>query len=159
MASFLDSAADFIASFTPIERAVARHAFLGILAGRPVACGDFAGPLGLAAADADTAIARHVARGTMVVEAGRVVAARGLSVPPTPHVVEVDGRRLHAFCAIDAVGIPIALGLEAAVASRCHRCAAPVALSIARGTVREAPPGVVIWAADRDPERSLRAHT
>jgi alkylmercury lyase len=88
-----------------------------------------------------------------------VVAARGLSLPPTPHALEVDGRRLHAFCAIDAVGIPVALGLDASVASRCHRCGAPIALSIADGAVRDAPAGLVIWAAERDPERSLRAHT
>lgn len=156
---FLDTLDAFLATFSPTERAVARHAFLGILDGRPVACADFAAPLGLAPVDVEAALARHLARGTMVVEDGRVVAARGLSLPPTPHALALDGRRLHAFCAVDAVAIPLALGMDAAIASRCHHCAAPITLAIAGGTVRPSTPDVVIWAADRDPERSLRAHT
>lgn len=159
MGAFLDTADAFLASFSPAERAVARHAFVGILAGRPVACADFATPLGLAPAESDGAIARHRERGTMVVEDGRVVAARGLSLPPTPHALDIDGRRLHAFCAVDAVGIPIALGVGAAITSACHRCGAPLALRVRDGAVIEAPAGVVIWAADRDPERSMRAYT
>jgi hypothetical protein len=159
VARFLDSAAAFLASFSPAERAVARHAFRGVLAGRPVAVGDVAPALALPAAEVEAAVARHLARGTMVVQGDRVVAARGLSIPPTPHALDVGGRRLHGFCAIDVVGIPIALGLDAAVRSRCHHCATAVALTIARGAVREAPADLIIWAPDRDPERSLRAHT
>jgi hypothetical protein len=156
--SFLDTLDAFLATFSPTERAVARHAFLGILDGQPVACADFAAPLGLAPVDVEAALARHLARGTMVVEDGRVVAARGLSLPPTPHALALNGRRFHAFCAVDAVAIPLAVSMDAAITSRCHQCAAPIALAIAEGTVR-APADVVIWAADRDPERSLRAHT
>jgi hypothetical protein len=138
---------------------VARHAFRGILAGEPVACCDFSTALGLSPAETDAAIERHVGRGTMVVKDGRVVAARGLSLPPTPHVLDMAGRRLHAFCAVDAVAIPIALALDAAIDSACAGCGARLALRVRDGAVTEAPAEVVIWAAERAPERSLRAHT
>jgi len=138
---------------------VARHAFRGILAGEPVGRGEFSTALGLSAAETDAAIERHVGRGTMVVEDGRVVAARGLSLPPTRHVLDMAGRRFHAFCAVDAVAIPIALALDAAIASACAGCGSPLALRVRDGVVSEAPAEVVIWAAERDPERSLRAHT
>ena len=159
MRAFLDGLEAFLAGFSPAERAVARHAFRALLAGRPVAPSAFAEALGLSPGDADAAIAQHLARGTMVVEDGHVVAARGLSLPATTHVMEVDGRRLHAFCAVDAVGIPVALKLRARIASACHGCGAPVALAIQGGAVTEAAAELVIWAVDRDPERSLRAHT
>lgn len=159
MGGFLQSLDAFLATFSPAERAVARHAFHGILAGRPVACTDVADALGLAPAESEAAIARHVERGTMVVEDGRVVAARGLSQPPTAHALAIAGRRLHAFCAVDAIAIPIALGLDAAITSHCHRCETPLVLRVTGGAVREAPAGLVIWAVDRDPARSLRAHT
>ena len=159
MVSFLDGLEAYLATFSDAERAVSRHAFRALLAGRAMPRTDFAAPLALAPNVAAAAIDRHVERGTMLVEDERVVAARGLSLPRTAHALELDGRRLHAFCAVDAIGIPVALGLDARIQSACHDCRAPLALALARGVLTDAPPGIVIWAVDRDPERSLRGHT
>lgn len=38
-------------------------------------------------------------------EDGRLVGIGGLSIEPTPHVIEIDGRRFWTWCALDAVGI------------------------------------------------------
>jgi hypothetical protein len=80
MVSFLDGLEAYLATFSDPERAVSRHAFEALLAGRAMLRTDFAAPLALAPSVADAAIDRHVERGTMLVEDGRVVAARGLSL-------------------------------------------------------------------------------
>jgi alkylmercury lyase len=92
-------------------------------------------------------------------ETRTIVGARGLTLRPTRHALVMSGRRLYTFCAIDALGIPAALCADAEIASRCHGCAAPVALTLRAGVLVDAPAGTVIWAAERDPARSLREHT
>jgi hypothetical protein len=156
---FLDGAGAFFASFSADERAVSRAAFRALLAGAPVPPASLAAALGLDAGRAAAAVAVLVARGTMLLDAdGAVVAARGLSLIETPHALALGARRFFTFCAVDAIGIPLALAEPATVASRCHRCRTPLALEVAGGGVR-APRGTVIWAADRDVDRPLRSHT
>ncbi len=156
---FLDGADAFFASFSADERAVSRAAFRGLLAGAPVGTAALAATLGLDATRVGAAVAGLVARGTMALDdAGAVVAARGLSLTETAHALTLGPRRFFTFCAVDAIGIPLALGEPATVASRCHACRTPLALAVADGRVR-APAGMIIWAAERDPDRPLRAHT
>ena len=54
--------------------------------------------------------------------AGRVVGIAGLTLEPTKHRLVLDGQGLYTWCAIDAVGIPAALSLDAQVTTSCaHR--------------------------------------
>lgn len=41
----------------------------------------------------------------------------GLTHEPTKHALDLDGRRLYVWCALDAVGIPVALGRSARIMS------------------------------------------
>ena len=66
---------------------------------------------------------------------------------------------IYACCAVDAVAIPAALGADARVTSRCHACGSAVAVTVSEGRIVEAAAGVIIWAADADPGRSLREYT
>jgi len=157
MADFAEDIERFLASFSPEEIAVMRHAFRAILEGEPTTIDDLT--LGLPRSSADDTVQRLLDRGTLVLEDGRITGARGLSLTETPHRLVLDGRQRYAFCAVDAVGIPIALGADAAVESHCHHCRRPVRLEIHGGTIVDAPPGLVIWAVERDLTRSLRAHT
>ena len=158
---FLDGAADYLASFTDDERAVSRQAFRHLLEARAAGPAAIARELGLSAEAVESAVRGLRARGTLVQDdaTGAIVGARGLTLRPTRHALVISGRQLYAFCAIDAVGIPAALGADADVASRCHGCAAPVALRLRAGALVDVPSGTVIWASERDPARSLREHT
>ena len=49
---------------------------------------------------------------------------------PTQHVVRAGGVRYFANCAWDSLGIPVALGREAEVESRCEQTGEPFRLSI-----------------------------
>jgi len=63
----------------------------------------------------------------------RVVGIAGLTLKPTKHLLVLDGRRLHTWCAIDAVGIPAALSLDAHVVTTCGHCGASITVDIDHG--------------------------
>ncbi len=161
MSDFVEEIAQFLASFSPEEVAVSRRAFHQILDGTPALVAELPTALGLPPLAVDAALARLTERGTVAVvaEPDRIVGVRGLSLVETDHRLTVDGHRLHAWCAVDAVGIPAALRADARVESRCHHCRAPLSVELRGGAVVDAPEGIVIWAVERDLRRSLRAHT
>ena len=161
MADFAEEIERFLASFSPEEVAVMRHAFRAILEGRPARAAELQTGVGLPPAVVDEAIQRLSGRGVLVVEpdTGEITGARGISLAETSHRLLLDGRQRYAFCAVDAVGIPAALGAEATIDSHCHHCRTPLRLTAKDGVVVEAPEGIVIWAVERDLSRSLRAHT
>lgn len=160
MTDFLSGLAARVAAFTPDETAVARHCFRALLAGGAARAATIPEALGLDPARVASALAALRRRGSLAVdEAGAVTVARGLSAPPTPHRLAVSGAVAYACCAVDAIGIPAALFLDARIESRCHECGAPLAVVMRAGAVAQAPPSIVIWAADLDPERSVREYT
>jgi hypothetical protein len=162
MPDFLEGIEEFLQSFAPEEGAVTREAFQELLRGRATRVERLASTLDLPAPVVESAVARLVERGTMArhAESGDIVAARGLSLTETPHTLTLDGRRqIHAFCAVDAVGIPAALHLDARADSRCHLCGALLTITFTEGVVTEAPASVVIWATERDLTRPLHTYT
>lgn len=68
MTDFAEDIERFLASFTPQEIAVMRHAFHAILEGEPTTIDDL--PLGLPRSSADEAVQRLLDRGTLVLEDG-----------------------------------------------------------------------------------------
>jgi len=74
-------------------------------------------------------------------DAGRVVGL-GLTLRPTPHHFEVEGRTLFTWCALDALLFPALLGVRAHITSPC-----PVTRTLVR--VEASPEGVhVVEPAD-----------
>jgi len=161
MVDFAEEIERFLASFSPDEVAVMRHAFRALLDGRPATVAELPAALGLPPAVVEAAVGHLNERGTLVVEpaTGEITGARGLSLVETPHRLILDGRQRYAFCAVDAVGIPAALGTAARIESHCHQCRAPLRLTLKDGVIVEVPEGMVIWAVERDLSRSLRTHT
>ena len=160
MAGFLDDLAERAGAYTPEETAVARACFNALLTGAPAAIPHLLRRLGMSAATGTRVVAALAQEGVLAVDADVVTVARGLSRPATPHQLQVnEGPVVYACCAVDAVGIPAALGAEATIESGCHHCQAPLRLTVKDGAVTGDPPGIVIWAVERDLSRSLRAHT
>ncbi|HCR1518687.1 organomercurial lyase MerB [Cupriavidus taiwanensis] len=64
----------------------------------------------------------------------------GLTLRETPHVFEIDGRRLYTWCALDALMFPALIGKTARVLSRCAATGAPVSLTVTPDGVRNVEP-------------------
>lgn len=77
-------------------------------------------------------------------ERGEVVAFQGLTLSPTEHVVEVDGRTLYGGCAADTLFLPELLGRPARVRSTDPITGRTVSLSLKDGGVRELKPSTAV---------------
>jgi alkylmercury lyase len=69
---------------------------------------------------------------------GRVTGFVGLTTEATRHRITLDGTSLFTWCAFDAVGIPAALQVDAAVHTTCGYCQGLIEVDIAAGSA----PGV-----------------
>ncbi len=77
-------------------------------------------------------------------DAGDVIGFWGLAFPEMAHGYSVGGRKLHAWCAWDALFITPILGQVAEVASRCPVTGRSVSLVVGPEGVREAEPATTV---------------
>jgi alkylmercury lyase len=70
---------------------------------------------------------------------GRIV-GHGITLRPTPHSFEVDGRQLYTWCALDTLMFPALLQATARVRSRCPQTGDFVSLIVAPEELGEVEP-------------------
>ena len=97
----------------------------------------------------DTALAEateHLRlRGRLELSAdGHLIAVHGLSRRPTPHQIEHHDGVINTWCALDAVGIPAALAIDAWTRTKCPSCQSPLAVRLSAGHPQPLP-GAVLW--------------
>ncbi len=90
-----------------------------------------------------------VARDLILLDGGEVAGAYPFTSRTSRHSVEIQGRKIAAMCAIDALGAGAMAGQDANVRSRCACCDAPIeidvtGLGLAIGRVQ--PAGALVWA-------------
>jgi alkylmercury lyase len=115
--------------------AVRRHAFRALLVGHAMTLGELATATGLTADQVERAIADLRDTGALEVDAGsRVIGAHGLTQRRTEHTIVTTEHTWHTWCALDAIGIPAALGIDAAVRTRCPTCDATIDVVLHQGS-------------------------
>ena len=129
----------------PVARAVRSIAILGFQAlwsGRSLTLAELLGEDGTALTEAT----EHLRlRGRLELSAdGWLLAVHGLCRRPTPHRIEHRDDVVNTWCALDAIGIPAALGIDAWVRTACPTCETPLALRHAAGEPQLLP-GAVLW--------------
>jgi Alkylmercury lyase len=66
-------------------------------------------------------------------DAGVVVGVHGLTARPTRHRIECGDAAVHTLCALDAIGIPAALAIDATAVTSCPRCGIELRLWLPEG--------------------------
>ena len=66
-------------------------------------------------------------------EDGRVLGVHGLCLRPTPHHIRHARGAVHTWCALDVIGIPAALSIDAHASTRCPTCASGIGVAFTRG--------------------------
>lgn len=129
----------------PVARAVrsiAGHGFQALWAGQSVTLTELLGEDGAALTEATEHLRR---RGRIELSTdGHLLAVHGLSLRPTPHQIEHDIGVINTWCALDAIGIPAALGIDARARTTCPTCQRPLTVRLSAGhpqPLREA----VLW--------------
>jgi hypothetical protein len=129
----------------PVARAVRRIAVAGfgaLWAGRSVTLGELLGE----DATALTEAAEHLGlRGRIELSAdGRLIAVHGLCRRPTPHRIEHDDGVVNTWCALDAIGIPAGLGIDALARTRCPTCETSLVVRLSAGEPQPLE-GAALW--------------
>lgn len=75
---------------------------------------------------------------------GHVLAVHGLARRPTRHRIEHDGGVVNTWCALDAIGIPAALAIDARAVTQCPTCGRGLVVALTRGEPQPLP-GAVLW--------------
>lgn len=90
----------------------------------------------------DPAVAQSmVAAGRLVLdEEGTLVGVHGLSAHGTRHRIVHGAGTVHTWCALDAIGIPAALGIDADAMTSCPACGAQLRVPIRHGEPRHVGP-------------------
>lgn len=123
-----------IAGLTETEAEVRRAAFQSIREGRAPDAAELAGETGIGLEEVEDALRSLVRRGGAVVDgAGRVVGSAGLSLVPARHRLRLGENDFHTWCAIDAIGIPAALGADAVAYTACPVCGQSIEVEFRRG--------------------------
>jgi hypothetical protein len=115
--------------------AVRQGAFRALLDGRAPTASELAATSGLGADQIERAIEELRNQGALEVgPGGRVIGAHGLTNRTTRHAISTPERTWHTWCALDAIGIPVALGLDADVRTSCPTCRAVINVVVRHGS-------------------------
>jgi alkylmercury lyase len=100
-----------------LERHLIERAFVALCKGIPADVPELAREFGIPAASLRDYAAQLAEHGRVTLEGDAITGAAGLSVAPAGHRLLLAGQSLYTWCALDAVGIPAALGMDATIAS------------------------------------------
>lgn len=131
------------AGMAQIVRRIAIAGFHALWEGRAPMLAELAA--GADSATLDEAVARLREGGRIEVASdGRLLAVHGLTRRPTRHRIEHRGGSVNTWCALDAIGIPAALGIDAQAMTECPTCNRALVVTVVSGS--PAPPaGAVLW--------------
>jgi len=73
------------------------------------------------------------------------MAVHGLARRLTPHRIEHHGEVVHTWCALDAIGIPAALAIDASAVTQCPTCRATLTVTLAQGEPQPLPGAVLSY--------------
>ena len=111
--------------------------------GKPVEPAQLAREVGLETSDAIGRLGRWY--GVHTGDNGHIVAFQGLSVVEAPHRLQVDGRRLYAWCAWDTLFLPELIGRRGEIASTCPISGRAISLRVGpEGPTEVAPSEAVL---------------
>lgn len=111
----------------------------------PVAHNDVARLLGCHEAEVDGVLSRMWLKVDWDKD-GRLVGA-GLTLRPTPHRIEIEGKRAFAWCALDTLLFPLLLERTARVSSPCAATGSTVFLTVSRDGIAQPEPAEAVISA------------
>lgn len=71
--------------------------------------------------------------GRIEIDGDRIIGVGGLTASTTEHTLVLSEATMHTWCALDAIGIPVALGIDAEITTTCPQCTADLSVSVSDG--------------------------
>ncbi len=124
------------ATADPVVATVRRHAFTTLLDDKPMTAAQLADATARSRADVERALATlHTGGALEVDDRGRVTGVHGLTRRKTRHTIITSQRTSYTWCALDAIGIPASLRLDAAVHTVCPTCNTGITIGLHHGAI------------------------
>ena len=140
-----------------LEDRIRWAAFEALRHGRPGEPASLAVAVGVTEEEVLAELRRLVAAGRIELDdASSVIGSQGLTLRSSVHRLVLAGVELHTWCALDAIGIPAALGVDAEVDTVCGFCAQRLHVSVIDGEPH-AEAGLAMWLPTTGPCDNLRA--
>jgi hypothetical protein len=124
--------------------AIERHGLQSLLLGEPATVTGIADRSGLPVDEIAVGVDGLIRAGRIEIDDDRITGVGGLTLTSTPHTLELPDASMHTWCALDAIGIPVALGLVAEITTICPHCGTELVVSVSNGTAH-APNDVVLF--------------
>lgn len=142
---------------TPEEKTIRIKAFYRILEGKRSDIDELAFRTELTSEQIRKIIKGLIQHGMLVIdEQGAIVGSHGLSLTPTEHHLYINRQNLFTWCAVDAIGIPAALGVDAKIISKCFQCNEPIEITMVNGEIQYSNKADSrIWVIEADLGRSI----
>ncbi len=115
--------------------AVQRFGLAALAEGSSATVADIAAQAGLSVDEIREGIDGLVRAGRIELDGDSVIGVAGLTLTPTAHQLELPAVSRYTWCALDAVGIPVALEFDASVTTSCAHCGTELAVAVGSGTV------------------------
>jgi alkylmercury lyase len=113
--------------------------------GKPVSPESLAESLGISTGEVTSLLEHQNVKGHVLYDhARRIVGFRGLSLAPTHHRLEVDGRTLFAWCAMDTLFMSEVLGKRVRVESPCPHSGRLISLTLTPAGVEVVEPAETV---------------
>lgn len=132
---------DALTSAPGLELALLRPLLTLLAAGEPVTVDQLAARVGRPVEEIGQALA---AMPDTEYDAQGRITGYGLTLNPTPHRYETDGRTLYTWCALDTLVFPAILGHTAQVTSPCGSTGEPVRLTVTPGGPADVEPATAV---------------
>ena len=113
--------------------AVQRFGLQALVTGRPALLTEISMDSGLSVETIRAGISGLIEAGRIETDGETVHGVGGLTLSPTVHALELPDASMHTWCALDAIGIPVAFGLDAAISTTCPHCGARLHVSVDGG--------------------------
>ena len=113
--------------------AIQKLGLASLLTGRPATLDEIKLRSGLERAEVDAGVSGLTAAGRIEIDDDRVVGVGGLTITSSVHTLALPDATLHTWCALDVIGIPVALGIDADASTSCPQCDEPLRVEIRGG--------------------------
>lgn len=129
--SLLDTACD--APPAAVD-AIQRFGLASLLTGQPASLAQISERSGVEIEEIRAGVAGLTKAGRIEIDDNRVIGVGGLTITTTTsHTLALSEAAVNTWCALDAIGIPVALGLDAKASTTCPHCGASLRIEIRQG--------------------------
>lgn len=119
--------------------AIQRFGILALVGGEAATVAQISERSGLTTDEVRSGIEGLRRAGRIETAGDRVVGVGGITLTESVHALRLPEASVHTWCALDAIGIPVALGLDAEIHTTCPHCGDRLRVTVSDESINDGP--------------------